>query len=191
MANGQRTKVEAKATRSGRRFAPHQALRAMCLVLTALICSLVFASIAVAQSDDVPPPPLKMMSKSEKAELAAKTEPKERVNLALQFMETRLKSAEKDRADENYSVMYAELGGFDAIMDSTLEYLLHANANEGRRLNSLKRFEIGLREFVPRIEGIRRDSPLNFDPYLKTLLKYISDAREKAIAPFFSNTVVQ
>lgn len=172
-------------------FASHRSLRGIAVVLAALVSTFVFASLVIAQSDDVPPPPLKMMSKTEKAELATKTEPKERVNLALQFMEARLKSAEKDRIDENYSVMYAELGGFDAIMDSTLDYLLHSNANEGRRLNSLKKFEIGLREFVPRIEGIRRETPLNFEPYLKSLLKYISDAREKAIAPFFSNTVVQ
>jgi len=183
--------MAAKPNASNQPFASPRALRGICIFLTAVITSLIFASFALAQSDDVPPPPLKMMSKTEKAELATKTEPKERVNLALQFMESRLKSAEKDRIDENYSVMYAELGGFDAIMDSTLDYLLHANANEGRRLNSLKKFEIGLREFVPRIEGIRRDSPLNFEPYLKSLLKYISDAREKAIAPFFSNTVVQ
>lgn len=161
------------------------------LVMTALVSSLIFASLCAAQSDDVAPPPLKMMSKTEKAELTAKTEPKERVNLALQLMESRLKSAEKDRTDENYSVMYAELGGFHAIMDNTLDYVLHSDSNEGRRLNSLKKLEIGLREFVPRIEGIRRDSPLSFEPYLKKLLKYISDAREKAIAPFFSNSVVQ
>lgn len=131
------------------------------------------------------------MSKTEKSQLSAETEPKGRVNLALELMDARLKSAEKDRTNENYSVMYAELGGFNAIMDNTLEFLLHTKGNEGKRLNSLKKLDIGLREFVPRIEGIRRDSPLNFDPYLKKLLGYISDAREKAIAPFFSNTVVQ
>jgi len=160
------------------------------LLFALFLINFVFASVGDAQGEDIPPPPLKIMSKSEKSQLVAKTEPKERVNLALQLMDTRLKSAEKDRLNENYSVMYAELGGFDAIMDNTLDYVLHADSSEGRRLNSLKKFEIGLREFVPRIEGIRHDSPLNFEPYLKSLLKYISDAREKAIAPFFSNTVV-
>ena len=143
------------------------------------------------QGDDIAPPPLKLMSKSEKAELSGKTDMKDRVNLALQFMDTRLKSAEKFRTDENYSLMYDELGGFHAIMDNTLDFLLHSGSNEGKKLNSLKKFEIGLREFVPRIEGIRRESPLSFELYIKNLLKYISDTREKAIAPFFSNNVVQ
>ena len=105
-------------------------------------------------------------------------------------MDTRLKSAEKFRADENFTLMYAELGGFHALMDNTLAFLLRSGSNEGKQLNSLKKFEIGLRSYVPRVEIVRRDLPSNFDPYLKTLLKSIDAAREKAMAPFFSDTVI-
>ena len=42
---------------------------------------------------------------------------------------------------------------------------------EGKQLNSLKKFEIGLRSFTTRLEIVRRDLPSNFDPYLKTCLK--------------------
>jgi hypothetical protein len=139
-------------------------------------------------TDDIPPPPLKMMSKSERSQLTDKTDVRERTNLALQFMDVRLKSAEKFRTDENYSLMYAELGGFHALMDNTLDFLLHTPVNEGKRLNSLKKFEIALREFTPRVEALKRDSPANFEPYLKSLLKNIDDARDKAVEPFFRNT---
>ena len=151
------------------------------------------AGCALSQnpSDDPAPPPLKMLSKTERAQLNEKTEPKERTSLALQLMESRLKAAEKFQVDENYSLMYAELGGFHALMDNTLDFLLHNSASEGKRLSGLKKFEIGLREFTPRIETIRRESPFNFEPYIKNLLKYISEDREKAIQPFFGNTVVQ
>jgi hypothetical protein len=151
----------------------------------------IFASDAPAQGpDDIAPPPIKMLSKTEKADLAAKTEPKQRTTLALQLMDARLKSAEKFRTDENYSLMYAELGGFHALLDNTLDFLLKASSNEGKQLNNLKKFEIGLRSYIPRIETIRRDVPSNWDPYLKTLLKNIDSAREKAMAPFFSDTVI-
>lgn len=155
--------------------------------------SIVFAlNIAAPAQEpaDVAPPPIKMLSKSEKAALAAKTEPKQRTALALELMDTRLKSAEKFRADENFTLMYAELGGFHALMDNTLAFLLRSGSNEGKQLNSLKKFEIGLRSYVPRVEIVRRDLPSNFDPYLKTLLKSIDAAREKAMAPFFSDTVI-
>ena len=78
---------------------------------------------------DAEPPPIKMLSKTEKAELAAKTEPKQRTVLALDLMDERLKSAEKFRADENYTLMYAALGGFHALLDNTLDLLLKHNEN--------------------------------------------------------------
>jgi hypothetical protein len=150
-----------------------------------------FCSSLYAQDpqEDPAPPPLKMMSKTERSQLTDKLDIKERTNLALQFMDLRVKSAEKFRTDENYSLMYAELGGFHALMENTLDYLLHTPVNEGKRLNSLKKFEISLREFTPRIEALKRDSPANFEPYIKSLLKYIDDARDKAVEPFFRNAV--
>jgi len=86
--------------------------------------------------------------------------------------------------------MYAELGGFQALIDNTLAYLLKAKNDEGKQLNSLKKFEIGLRTFTPRIESLRRELPSNFEPYVKYLIIYVSDTREKAIEPFFSNSVI-
>lgn len=149
-----------------------------------------FFSIGWAQQDDVAPPPLKLISKSERELLNSKPEPKDRANLTLELMNARLRSAEKYSADENYMLMYAELGGFQGLMDTTLDFLLHYNAGEGKKLNSLKRFEIGLRGFIPRIESIRRELPQNFEPYVKYLIRYVGDAREKAIKPFFANTVI-
>jgi hypothetical protein len=147
------------------------------------------ASIVCAQ-DDPAPPPLKMLSKTERQDLKVRTEPKEHTVLALQMMDMRLKSAEKYSADENYSLMYAELGGFSALMDNALAFLLKATANEGKQLNNLKKFEIGLRGFVPRIEAIRRELPPNFEPYVRSLIRDISDTREKAMQPFYSDSVV-
>ena len=142
------------------------------------------------EPEDIAPPPLKMLSKTEKAELSAKTEPKDRTVLALELMDARLHSAEKDRTDENFSLMYAELGGFHALMDNALDFLLRSGSGENKRLNSLKRYEIGLRTFIPRLEVIRRDLPASFEPYIKTLIRNVGDAREKAMAPFFSDTVI-
>jgi hypothetical protein len=75
-------------------------------------------------------------------------------------------------------------------MDNTINFLLKARSDEGKQLNSLKKFEIGLRAFTPRIEAIRRDVPPNFEPYLKDLIRYISDNREKAMQQFYSDTVI-
>jgi hypothetical protein len=166
--------------------------RSRCVnVIFGIAFVLLFSFAAFAQEPgDIAPPPIKMLSKSEKADLSAKSDPKQRTALALELMNKRLSSAEKFRTDENYSLMYAELGGFNALMDDTISFLLKANSREGKQLNSLKKLEIGLRSFTTRLEIVRRDLPSNFDPYLKALIKNIDDAREKAMAPFFSDTVI-
>jgi len=159
--------------------------------LIGLSLSLCLVSSDFAQGpDDAAPPPIKMLSKSERTQLSGTVQLKERTALALDLMDSRLRSAEKFTTDENYSLVYAELGGFQALMDNTINFLLKARSDEGRQLNSLKKFEIGLRTFTPRIEAIRRDMPPNFEPYLKDLIKYIGDNREKAMQQFYSDTVI-
>jgi hypothetical protein len=37
---------------------------------------------------------------------------------------------------------------------------------------------------------MRRDLPIQYEPYVKSLIKYVEDTREKAIEPFYGNTVV-
>lgn len=157
-----------------------------CLLLSLYVAPSVFGQ----EPEESAPPPIKMLSKSERTELNDKPQPKERTALALQLMDTRLRSAEKFLTNENYSLVYAELGGFQALMDNTLAFLLKSKSVESKQLNSLKKFEIGLRTFTPRMEAIRRDVPPNFEPYVSDLIRYISDAREKAMQPFYSNTVI-
>jgi len=141
-----------------------------------------------AQVDDLvsAPPPLKQLSKSERDSLNSKPAIKDRNNIALSLMESRLRSAEKFGADENFFLMYAELGGFHALMDNNLDFLLRSQ-EPAKRLSGLKRFEIGLRSFVSRVEALRRSAPSAFEPYIISLLKNISQAREKALEPMFDD----
>ena len=37
---------------------------------------------------------------------------------------------------------------------------------------------------------IRREIPVEYDPYLKSLIRYLRDARTKAVEPLFADTVV-
>ena len=163
------------------------------MIHAAVFCLLLFGCRSIIAQDDpleIAPPPIKLITKTERSQLTGKQDVKERTVLALQFMDTRLKSAEKYRADENYTLMFAELGGFQGLMDNAIDFLLKSANGEGKRLNSLKRFEIGLRSYIPRIEVIRRELPSNFEPYVNSLIKYISDTREKAMQPFFSDSVI-
>ena len=50
--------------------------------------------------------------------------------------------------------------------------------------------EIGLREFPPRLEAIRRDLPLEYEDYVRRLIRYLRQARTIATEPLFGDTVL-
>lgn len=152
-----------------------------------------FLSAASAQSpltDDPAPPPLPLISKGERSQLDSQPNPKRRLETAFQLMNERIKKAEELKNAENFDAMFAELGGFHGLIDYTLDFITKEHRQRGKALNFFKRFEIGLRGFRPRLELIRRDLPGRYLQYLSRLLKYLREARSKAIEPFFGDTVV-
>lgn len=152
-----------------------------------------FATPAFAQEtepDEIAPPPLKILSKTEKKQLEDVTDLKKRTILALQLMELKLKKIEMLDDQNEFAQMYEELGGFHALMDYTLDFLYRSNSGNGKQLGNFKRYEMGLRAFPPRIEIIRRELPVKYESYLRELLKFIRETRSKAVEPFFGTTVV-
>ena len=135
------------------------------------------------------PPPVRAMNNSERTQLDSQQGLKERTKLALALMSSRLSKAEELNAKSEFTAMYNELGGFHALMDDTLEFLESAPKRE-KTLDNLKRFEMTLRGFAPRLALIRREAPQEYDNYVRVLLRYLRDARSKAIEPLFGNSVV-
>ena len=137
---------------------------------------------------DAAPPPVRAMSKGEQSQLSAKNDVKDRTKLALELMNARLTRAEEFNTKGDFTQMYNELGGFHALMVDTLDFLY--GSNRGSVFNNFKRFEMGLRAFAPRLGVIRREIPTEYDPYLKSLIRYLRDARSKAVEPLFGDAVV-
>ncbi|MCY7375227.1 MAG: hypothetical protein LH472_04560 [Pyrinomonadaceae bacterium] len=146
--------------------------------------------IAAQNPQEEVPPPLKLLSKEEKSALEAQTDVKKRTILTLELMEARLVKAETGKTKEEFREMFNELGGFHALMDNTLNFLNRNNANSGKVLNNFKRIELSLRKYINRLELIRRDLPLEYEPYVRRLVKYVREARTKAVEPLFGETVL-
>jgi len=157
------------------------------LAFAFFVSSNVFAQV---QLEDIEPPPLKLLSKTERSQLEAAAEIKPRTKLALELMEARLVKAEQFGAREQYREMFDELGGFHALVDDTLEFLNSSNNDSGKVLNNFKRIELSLRKYITRLELIRRDLPIRYELYVRRLVRYIRDARTKAVEPLFDDTVL-
>ena len=142
------------------------------------------------EREEIAPPPLKIISRTEKSRLEAVTDIKERTKLALELMEARLLNAEGYSAKEEYNEMFPELGSFHALVDNTLNFLNSKNTDNGKVLNNFKRIELSLRKYITRLELIRRDLPIKYELYVRTLVKFIREARTKAVEPLFGDTVL-
>lgn len=136
------------------------------------------------------PPPLKVISKEERELLNNEKNLKNRTKLFLELMNARLEKAEQNGSQKNYREMFRELGRFQALVDNALFYLNRNNTGSGKVLNNFKRLELGLREFLPRLELIRRELPVNYEFYVRTLILDVRDSRRKAVDPLFSDTVL-
>ena len=164
-------------------------LRLGSIILLIVCCCLVNVQ-AQEELQTIAPPPLKILSKAEKAELDAETDVKQHTKLALQLMDARLLKAENLNAREDYRDMFTELGKFHALVDNTIRFLKAKDSDSGKILNNFKRIELSLRKYITRLELIRRELPSKYEFYVRNLVKYIRDARTKAIEPFFDDTVV-
>jgi len=150
------------------------------------------ATLAAAQDEPkgVAPPPLKILAKEEKSQLEAETDIKRHTKLSLELMEARLLNAETLGKQEQYREMFTELGSFHALMDNTLDFLGNSDTNKGKVLNNFKRVELSLRKYVTRLELIRRDLPIKYEFYVRRLVRYVREARTKAVEPLFGETVL-
>jgi hypothetical protein len=149
--------------------------------------------IAAGQTDpdESAPPPVRAISRDEGIRLNRENDVKARTLVALDLMNARVTAAEKAAGLEDFEKMYTELGGFLGILDNTIDFLLRSDSNNDKVLSNFKRFEIGLRGYVPKIELIRRELPLRYEPFVKSTIKYIRDARSRALEPLFGDTVVR
>lgn len=161
------------------------------LFLASIIFSVPAAAAAQYDPSETAPPPVKVVSKDEKARLNAAKDVKERTKLALEMMSSRLASAEQSLGYKDFDNVFRELGCFQGLLDDQLEYMIRTDNDSGRALDNFKRLELGLRGFVPRIETIRRSLPLRYEPFVRGVGKYVRDARSKALEPLFSDSVVQ
>lgn len=162
------------------------------LIMLLFACGfLCFPENTAAQDkfDETVPPPLNILTKDEKNQLDAETKMKNRTKLALELMEIRLMKSAQLLEKNQYRNSLDELGGFQALVRDTLKYL-NQFQHQKSSLKNFKIFEITLREFLPKLELIRREMPVEYSPHVRNMMKFVQDTRSKAVEPMFGNTVL-
>ena len=161
------------------------------LMIPFFLCFLQICALGQDDTEILAPPPLSVISKAERTKLDEANGVKDRTKTALSLMDSRLATAESLLPKNDFDGIFQELGAFQGLLDNQLDYLIKRDNDSRRILDNFKRLEIGLRGFTPRIESIRREMPYRFEPFVRSVGKYLRDARSKALEPLFSDTVVR
>ncbi|HMM78660.1 MAG TPA: hypothetical protein PKC65_01435 [Pyrinomonadaceae bacterium] len=158
-----------------------------------IVLSISFSTSAFAQRQDLfdsAPPPLLVASKEELMRILAPADNEDKARLALEAMDAHLSKAEAAASASSFDGAYSELGHFCAIMQRTVSALLVYNSNGRQDLDALKRFDIGLRRFLLRLENLRGEMPSSHEAFAAKTIHYLQDTRDAALKPMFADNVV-
>lgn len=169
----------------------------ICAWLALALC--VTASVARAQYDDrlearlpqTAPPPMKLIPQAEWSRLSNIRGAGDRTRASLEFAEAHLARALEATSAGQFDNAATEMGGYQALFEDALRFLGAMDRERGRVRDLYKKVELALREHAPRIETIRRTTPLEYSVHIKDILEYTKRARTHALDSFYGNTVMR
>ena len=159
----------------------------------ALLCLAIYAPALraqeVVQQPLTAPPPLKIITREERARLEGTNDPKTRIRTTIELAELRLAKAEVLTSEQNYDGAASELGKYEALIDDALDYLNPMVREKDKTRDLYKRLELALRAHGPRLTAIRRSTPLEYAVWVKELEEFARKGRTEALNSFYGHTV--
>lgn len=159
-----------------------------------LILAFVVPFIVAQEPQNPPmsaPPPLKIISKTERAQIEAERNVKDRLKLTIQLAGVHLGLAEKYTAQSSYEAASAEVGAYHALIENALLFLASMKRDSNKTRDLYKRLELALRGDGPRLTSMRRVTPLEFAVWIKKAEDYAREGRTEALNSFYGHTVVR
>lgn len=159
------------------------------LVLCGAACLMVAQEVRI--QDQVAPPPLKIVTRQDRIQLDQVSDSKARVRVTLELAEAHLANAEIQTSHLNYDEAAAEAGKYSALIEDVFVFLgvLKQDSNKTRDL--YKRVELTLRAQGPRLNIMRRTTPVAYAVWIKEIEDFARRGRTEALNSFYGHTVVR
>ena len=135
------------------------------------------------------PPPLKIVSREERARIDGADDSKGRIRTTIELAELRLAKAEVLTSEQDFEGATGELGKYEALIDDALNYLSPMLRDKNKTRDLYKRLELALRAHGPRLTAIRRSTPLEYAVWIKELEEFARKGRTEALNSFYGHTV--
>jgi len=163
------------------------------VVKLALLCLAISVPVLRAQEPAAQqltaPPPLKIVSREERARIDQADDPKARIRSTIELAELRLAKAEILTSEHDFEGATGELGKYEALIDDALNYLSPMIRDKTKTRDLYKRLELALRAHGPRLTAIRRSTPLEYAVWIKQLEEFARNGRTEALNSFYGHTV--
>lgn len=164
-----------------------------------LALKIVFVSVAIyipdIRAQDPPvqqliaPPPLRIISRAERAKLDAEGDSKTRLRETIALADAHLAKAQEHTTQHDYDSAAKELGNYGALLDNALAFLRPMSRDGNKTRDLYKRLELALREHGPRLTAMRRTTPLEYAVWIKEVEDFARKGRTEALNSFYGHTV--
>jgi hypothetical protein len=154
-----------------------------------------FAPVLTAQEprpqQHTAPPPLKIITRAERAQLSEAKDEKARVKLTIELAEGHLTKVEMQTAQQQYDAASAEAGMYWALLEDVLHFMKGVERDSNRRRDLYKRLELSLRAHGPRLSTVRRTTPSEYAFWIRELEDFARSSRTEALNSFYGQTVIR
>lgn len=170
----------------------HRILERLLPLLLLTPCCLATALAQDARTPQLPaPPPLRVISQPERAQLEQGDDRKARIRKSIEFASVHLQRAEELVAQEKFDKALMELGGYLALIEDSFSFLRRQDRDRDKLRDLYKRLELALRADGPRLLALRRGAPLEYAIRIKEAEEFARASRTEALNSFYGHTVVR
>jgi hypothetical protein len=165
------------------------------IVLLQLVAACALITSSAAQQPELPrlpaPPPMHLVSKSERSQLDEARDPKSRLHQTMTLAEDHLTRAEKFTEERKFDEASAELGSYLGLIGDLRDYIATLNHDKTGTRDLNRHFEIEVRAHMPRLAVIQRTTPASYVLNIKDAEDFIKDTRAEALDSFYGHSVLR
>ena len=170
-------------------------LRYRSILLLPATAACLLSTSAKAQQPQLPrlpaPPPMHLVTRSERSQLDGTRDPKLRLHTTLNLAEDHLTRAENFTEQRKFDEASEELGSYLGLIGDLRDYFASLNRDKNSTRDLYRHLDIALRGNVSRLEVIRRSTPVDYAENLKAAAEYARNARSEALEAFYGHTVLR
>jgi hypothetical protein len=159
------------------------------LLLLTILCVPFVSGQEPSVQDQTAPPPLKIISREERAQINESKDAKARVRITLDLALMRLGEIETQTSTHNYPAALAGAGRYWALLEDVFGYLKTIKGDNNKTRDLYKRIELALRAHGPRLSAVRRGTPSEYSFWMKELEDFARNGRTEALNSFYGHTV--